>query len=107
MKQGDIIKVSFDPKIGHEQAGYRPACIISNDFAIGKTSVVLVCPITNTDNGFPTHIPLDARTETTGFVLCEHVRAIDLSNRSHRFVERLPEDILQRVVDVVSSLIEI
>ena len=45
VKQGDIIKVSFDPKSGHEQAGYRPALVISNDDFNKRTKLVIVCTI--------------------------------------------------------------
>ena len=88
VKQGDIIKVSFDPKQGHEQAGFRPALVISN-------------------NEFPLHVPLDGRTSTTGVVLCEHVRTLDLSSRENKFVEKVPDDILKTVTDIVFAEVEI
>ena len=107
VKQGDIIKVDFNPQAGHEQAGYRPALVISNNFFNQKTNVTIVCPITNTNNQFPLHIPLDSRTETTGVVLCEHVKALDLKARPYRVVEQIPNDLLKKVIDVVFSEIEI
>jgi mRNA interferase MazF len=48
VKQGDIIKLDFNPQAGHEQAGYRPAVVISNNFFNNKTNLTIVCPITNT-----------------------------------------------------------
>ena len=107
VKQGDIIKVSFDPNSGHEQAGYRPALVVSNDEFIKRTKLAIVCPITNTNNSFPLHVPLDARTSTTGVVLCEHVRTLDLQSRKSRFVERVPDDILQKVTDIIAAEVEI
>ena len=107
VRQGDIIKVDFNPQAGHEQAGYRPALVISNNFFNQKTNVTIVCPITNTNNQFPLHIPLDSRTETTGVVLCEHVKALDLRARPCRVVEPIPEDLLKKGIDVVFSEIEI
>lgn len=107
VKQGDIIKVSFNPQAGHEQAGYRPAVVISNDFFNQRTNLTIVCPITNTNNNFPLHIPLDGRTNTTGVILCEHVKALDLQARPYRVVEQIPKDLLERVVEVVFSEIEI
>ncbi|MBP1544974.1 MAG: type II toxin-antitoxin system PemK/MazF family toxin [Oscillospiraceae bacterium] len=107
VKQGDIIKVSFDPQSGHEQAGYRPAVVVSNDFFNEKTRLAVVCPITNTNNRFPLHIPLDERTETTGVILCEHLRSLDLNSRDHYVKERLPEDILKKVIDIIFAEIEI
>ena len=106
VKQGDIIKVSFNPQKGHEQAGYRPALVISNDFFNEKTNLAIICPITNTNNRFPLHIPLDNRTQTTGVILCEHIRTLDLNARPHTFIERVPGDILTKVTDVVFSQIE-
>lgn len=107
VKQGDIIKVNFNPQTGHEQAGYRPALVISNNFFNEKANLTIVCPITNTNNHFPLHIPLDSRTETTGVILCEHVRALDLRARPYKVVEKLPKDLLDTVVGVVFSEIEI
>lgn len=107
VKQGDIIKLNFNPHSGHEQAGYRPAVVVSNDVFNQKTNMTILCPITNTNNAFPLHIPLDNRTITTGVVLCEHVRAVDLNSRQHQYVESLPSDILNEIIDTVYSQIEI
>ena len=106
VKQGDIIKVNFNPQAGHEQAGYRPALVISNDVYNQKTNLNIVWPITNTNNSFPLHVPLDARTSTTGVVLCEHIKSLDLNARSYRVVEQIPSDLLQKVLDIVFAEIE-
>ena len=107
VKQGDIIKASFDPNSGHEQAGYRPALVVSNNEFMKRTKLAIVCPITNTDNSFPLRVPLDARTSTTGVVLCEHVSTLDLQSRKSRLVEKVPNDILKLVTDIISAEIEI
>ena len=106
VKQGTIIKINFNPKSGHEQAGYRPAVVISNNFFNQKAKLSIVCPITNTNNHFPLHIPLDERTKTTGVILCEHIKSLDLNSRTYQEIEELPKDILDRVIDVVYSEIE-
>ncbi|WP_367116815.1 type II toxin-antitoxin system PemK/MazF family toxin [uncultured Fenollaria sp.] len=61
VEQGDIIKLSFNPQKGHEQAGFRPALVISNKVFNKNTNLAILCPITNTDNKFPLHVPLDIR----------------------------------------------
>lgn len=106
VKQGTIIKINFNPQSGHEQAGYRPAVVISNNFFNQKAKLSIVCPITNTNNHFPLHIPLDERTQTTGVILCEHIKSLDLNSRTYQEIEELPKDILDRVIDVVYSEIE-
>lgn len=107
VNQGDIIKVNFNPQKGHEQAGYRPAVVVSNDVFNQKTNMTIVCPITNTNNKYPLHVPLDNRTTTTGVVLCEHVRTLDLNSRPNIFVEKLPDDLLEKVIDIVSAEFQI
>ena len=106
VKQGEIIKINFNPQAGHEQAGYRPALVISNNFFNQKTKLALVCPITNTNNAFPLHIPLDHRTVTTGVVLCEHIKALDINARTYKVIEQIPDDLLKKVIDVVYAEIE-
>ena len=101
VKQGDIIKVDFSPTMGHEQSGFRPAVVVSNNFAISKTNVVYIAPITNTVRQFPLHVSLDNRTDTKGEILCEQVKAVDLDVRRFTFVERLPGDILDRVLTCI------
>ena len=71
-----------------------------------KVNMTIVCPITNTNRSFPLHIPLDDRTKTTGFVLCEHIKSIDLEARSYHYVERIPQDLLEEIISTVFSEIE-
>jgi mRNA interferase MazF len=103
VRQGDIIKLDLSPTVGHEQSGYRPAVVVSNDFAIAKTNVVYVAPVTNSTRNFPLHVKLDGRTKTTGEILCEQVKAVDLSTRKFTIIERLPNDVLQRVLTCIIS----
>ena len=107
VKQGDIIRINFSPTVGHEQGGYRPAVVVSNDFAISKTNVVYVSPISNNVRQFPLHVALDNRTKTTGEILCEQVKAVDLNVRQYTFVEHLPNDILDKVLTRIISCFDI
>ena len=106
VEQGDIIIINFDPRFGHEQAGKRPALVVSNDTFNRKCHLSLVCPITNAINGFPLHVNLDIRTKTSGSVLCEHIRSLDIESRGYRVVEKMPEDLLRRVIDIINAEIE-
>ncbi|MCL2495983.1 MAG: type II toxin-antitoxin system PemK/MazF family toxin [Clostridiales bacterium] len=103
VKQGDIIKFDLSPTTGHEQSGYRPAVVVSNNFAISKTNVVYIAPITNAMRHFPLHVALDNRTKTSGEILCEQVKAVDLNARQYTLVEHLPSDILERVLTCIIS----
>lgn len=103
VKQGDIVTIDLNPTAGHEQRGHRPALVVSNDTFNKHTNMKIICPITRTNNRFPLHVPLDDRTKTTGVVLCEHVRSLDLNARTHRVVERIPTDLLENVLTIVRN----
>ena len=85
--------MDFDPQQGHEQRGRRPAIILSNDVLNHHSSLALVCPITNTNKRHPFHIELDGRTQTTGVILCNQAKMLDVRARNAQFREECPEDI--------------
>ena len=69
--------------------------------------MTIVCPMTNTNNKFPLHVPLDRRTQTTGVILCEQLRSLDIEACGYHFIEMVPGDILENVIDIVFAEIEI
>lgn len=101
VKQGEIIRLNFDPQLGHEQSGFRPAVIISNQAFHRYTQLVIACPITSNEKAFPLHLPLDHRTITQGVILCEQPKTLDLRARPFKVIETLPKDLLKRVIEVV------
>ena len=105
MKQGDIILVDFDPTKGREQAGYRPALVISQTAYNQKRELAFICPITGSTKPLRLRVLLDNRTQTQGDVICEQVRVIDLRARKCKVVEQLPKDLLKNVLEAVSAII--
>ena len=105
-EQGDIIYLEFDPQAGHEQKGKRPALIVSNNIFNRFTKLAMVCPITSTKRDFPLHISLDERTKTHGAIMCEQVKAIDITARNVVFFEKVPKDLLEEVIDIIISFVE-
>ena len=101
--QGDIITMDFNPQQGHEQAGRRPAVVISNDILNHHSSMAMVCPITNTNKNHPFHIPLDERTDTTGVILCDQAKMLDIKARNGKFKEKCPTDIWEDARDIIVS----
>lgn len=67
----------------------------------------MVCPITNTDRGFPLHVKLDERTMTAGVIMCEQIKSLDISARNAAFKEKAPADIIEEIVDILGSFIEL
>ena len=104
--QGDIVFLDFDPTLGHEQKGRRPGLVVSNEQFHKQTNLAMICPITNTISGFPTHIVLDDRTDTSGVIMFEQVRTLDLSARNPSYKESVSDDILDEAIDIICSFIE-
>jgi mRNA interferase MazF len=102
-RQGDIILVDFNPQKGFGQRGLRPAIVVSNNFFNKLSSLVLVCPITNTSTEYPLNVPLNEKTKTTGSILCQHIRSMDYRGRNASYIETLPADILQEVLNIIHS----
>ena len=107
IRQGDIIKFNFNPKKGHEQAGYRPAVVISNETFNTNTDLLIVLPVAGSNNEFPLHVPLDDRTTTDGYIMCEHPKSIDRIARDVSKVESLPRDILKKIIGITKAEISI
>ncbi|MGV8146026.1 MAG: type II toxin-antitoxin system PemK/MazF family toxin [Alkaliphilus sp.] len=105
-KHGDIVFLEFDPQAGNEQKGRRPALVVSNSTYNKFTKMAMVCPITNNDKNFPLHVKLDEGTRTSGIIMCEQVKALDIKARKATFCEKVPKDILEEVLDILLSFIE-
>ena len=104
--QGDIITLEFDPQTGHEQKGRRPALVVSNYTFNNFTNIAMVCPITNTNRGFPLHVPLDERTKTNGVIMCEQVKSLDINARNALYQEKAPVDVMGEVLDILVGFLE-
>ena len=102
--RGDIVWLDFNPARGHEQAGVRPALVISDtDFNL-RTGLVIVCPITSRKKGFLSEVPLQD-TKTRGVVLAHHVRTLAARERNIRFVERAKDEAVEMVSALVNRIV--
>lgn len=105
-RQGDIVLLDFKPTKGHEQTGYRPAIVVSNNVFNKNTKMVIVCPITSNEKYFPTHYKLEDSNKIKGSVLCEHIRSIDYEVRKLKYVERASNNDLLSVIMLMNACIE-
>ena len=96
-RAGDIVLVDFDPVRGTEQAGVRPALIISVDALNTRSRRVLVCPITGNMTRWISKLALPNGLKTSGMVLTDQIRAIDVGARVLRRVERVDPAFLAQV----------
>jgi mRNA interferase MazF len=103
--RGDIVKLSFDPQQGHEQAGYRPAIILSPARYNKLSSLALMCPITNQVKGFLFEVALLQGMITSGVVLSDQVKSFDWRARRVKFVEQAPDELVEEVLAKLESLL--
>jgi|SRR5947209_10978477 len=104
---GDIHWVFFDPGLGTEQAGRRPAVVISARAFNIRSPRLIVCPITSRHRDWPTVVAMPPESRTHGVILCDELRAIDRQARMFAFIERLPEECLATVRSVVGEILGI
>ena len=106
IKQGDIIKINLNPTKGHEQAGYRLVLVVNNVSHSRASNMTIVCPITNTDRNTPVHVRLDGLL-TTGFVMCDQVRAVDIRAREYKVIESVAKETLWEVCDILQGSVDV
>ena len=97
-EKGDLMWIDFNPQSGHEQKGRRPALVLSNNLYNEKTGLTMVCPITNTNNGFPLHVMIENTFSVKGFVMIEHIKSVDYKSRCAEFIEKAPEELTGEVL---------
>ncbi|MCL2366370.1 MAG: type II toxin-antitoxin system PemK/MazF family toxin [Oscillospiraceae bacterium] len=104
--QGDVAWLDLDPQSGHEQKGRRPVIVVSNsDFhLLTGSKLAMVCPITNTSRTNLLHVPLDRNTQTTGFIMCEQVKVLDITTRNYKFIEKASPATLTKVLSKVQAI---
>jgi mRNA interferase MazF len=103
--RGDIVKLNFDPTLGREQAGYRPALIVTTREFNQATRLALACPITSKVKGFNLEVVLPDDLITNGAVLAFQVKTIDWVERQIKYIESLPDETIEEVISKLQVLI--
>ena len=83
-ERGDVVWLNFTPQAGHEQAGHRPALVLSPAAYNGKTGLMLCCPITSQVKGYPFEVQLSPDAGVRGVVLSDQVKSLDWRARQAR-----------------------
>jgi len=99
--------LDFDPQAGREQAGRRPALVLSPAFYNGKSSLMLCCPVTNQAKGYPFEVPLALApgTNATGVVLADQVRCLDWRQRNAAKIGAVTPQCVLGVSNKIKALI--
>lgn len=104
-QRGDIVWLNFNPQIGREQAGRRPAVVLSPGSYNGKVGLLLACPITSQVKGYPFEVAIPAGLKIRGVVLSDQVKSLDWRSREAEFVGRLPAYAMNEVLAKINALL--
>ena len=103
---GDIVWLDFAPQAEHEQAGCRPALVLSPRSYNEKTSLALFCPITSKVKGYPFEVSLPPSGTVTGVILADQVKSLDWRARRTRFESRAPAHVVGEVLEKLTVLLD-
>jgi mRNA interferase MazF len=103
--RGDVVWVSLNPQAGHEQAGRRPALVVSPRAYNAKVGLAILCPITTKAKGYPFEVALPAGLEASGVVLADQVRSLDWRARRAALVGRVPGQTVREVLGKLGTLL--
>jgi mRNA interferase MazF len=105
-KRGDVVWLHFDPQAGHEQAGRRPAVVLSPESYNQKTSLALFCPVTSQVKGYPFETPFPPDAPVRGVALCDQIKSLDWVVRKADFICELPEETLDDIMGKALALLK-
>ena len=103
--RGDIVWLDFDPQAGHEQAGHRPAFVVSPLIYNQKSNLALLCPITSKTKGWRFEVAVD-NPKINGFILADQIKSLDWQARNMAFIEKAPLSIIEEVLRKIELLTE-
>ncbi len=105
VERGHLVWLNFDPQAGHEQAGHRPALVLSPARYNDRTGLALVCPITSQVKGYPFEVLLPPNLELRGVVLADQLKSIDWRARQAQFADQCPGSVLKDVLARIAPLL--
>lgn len=107
--QGDLVWLSFDPQAGREQAGRRPAVVLSPRAYNEKTDLAICCPITSQVKGYPFEVSIPPGLPVAGVALSDQLKSLDWNIRRAELIAALPDgailEILRKAVVLVSPAV--
>ncbi len=103
-ERGDVVWISLTPQAGHEQAGRRPAVVLTPQQYNRKSGLAILCPITGQVKGYPFEVRLPAGLPVTGAILSDQVKSLDWRARSARLICTLPPITMSEALAKLTTL---
>lgn len=102
---GDVVRITLNPQAGHEQAGRRPAVVLSPRNYNGKTGLAILCPITNQVKDYPFEVLLPEGLPVAGVILSDQVKSLDWRARNVELICLLPDETISEVLQKLETLL--
>ena len=99
--------IDINPQAGHEQAGRRPAIVISPKSYNDKVGLALFCPVTNQIKGYPFEVIIPSGLKVTGAILSDQVKSLDWKMRNTECFDSIPETVLLEIIQKLLTLLRI
>lgn len=103
--RGDLIWLDFNPQSGSEQAGKRPALVVSPAKYNLKVGLALVCPVTTRAKGYPFEVALPEGSSISGVILADQLKSLDWRTRHAEYAGRVPEETVNDVLARIATLL--
>ena len=103
--RGDLIWVSLNPRAGHEQAGRRPALVLSPVEYNSRVGLALMCPVTSRAKGYPFEVALPTDLDVTGVILADQIKSLDWRVRRAEIACRAPKSVIDEVLGKLTTLL--
>jgi mRNA interferase MazF len=104
-QRGDVVWITLNPQAGHEQAGRRPAVVLSPLAYNQKVGLAIFCPITSQEKGYPFEVRIPAGLAVTGVVLADQVKSLDWRARKAERMCALPAEVMDEVLGKLNVLL--
>ena len=104
-QRGDVVWITLNPQAGHEQAGRRPAVVLSPGAYNAKVGLAILCPITSQVKDYPFEVLLPDGLGVSGAILADQVKSLDWRARQAEFISALPAETVNEIQRRVSVLL--
>ena len=103
--RGDAVWLHFDPQVGHEQAGRRPALVLSPASYNDRVGLAILCPITRQAKGYPFEVALPEGSDVAGVILSDQVKSLDWRARRAEPICHVPARVTEQVLQKLATLL--
>jgi mRNA interferase MazF len=104
-RRGDVVWISLNPQAGHEQAGRRPALVLSPVAYNGRVGLAILCPITGQVKGYPFEVLIPDGLDAKGVILADQVKSLDWRARRAELMCSLPSETVAEVLGKLGTLL--